>query len=134
MKFKNIKKEAKKAKSPSNSRTIPATVLKIYRASLEVFTLFIFLLAVVVVGLDLQKNIKVKQAIDFEREKLMEELKFWESFIAKHEDFRDAYFQASILEYKLGNRKTAKTYAEKGLSLDPNSEDGLKLESFLGGK
>lgn len=106
-------------------------LLKAYRRGLKFFTVCIFLLAVVVVGLDLQKNIQEKQIIDFERKNLTKELKFWESFIAKHEDFKDAYFQASILEYKLGNRKNAKMYAEKGLSLDPNAEDGRKLESFL---
>lgn len=137
MKFKNTKKEAKKAKSPSNSRTIPAlvdkpaTFLKIYRLSLNVFIVFIFILAVVVVGLDLQANTQAKQAIDLEREKLTKELKFWEDFIVKHQDYREAYFQASILEYKLGNTFKAKAYVEKGLSLDPNSENGKKLESFL---
>lgn len=151
MKFKNIKNQARKGKSPSNSRTIPAstkvstfdkssadrssgkpaTFLKIYRLSLKVFIVFIFILAVIVVGLDLHANTQAKQAIDLEREKLTKDLKFWESFIAKHKDYRDAYFQASILEYKLGNTSMAKTYVEKGLSLDPNSENGKEIESFL---
>lgn len=140
MKFKNIKKEAKENKSPNNSRTIPvfdkaqgkpSTFLKIYKVSLKVFTVFIFVLAVVVVGLDLQANTQTKQAIDLEREKLTRELKFWEDFIAKHQDFKDAYFQASILEYRLGAISKAKKYAKKGLTLDPNSKDGRKIEELL---
>lgn len=131
MKFKNIKKEAKKEKSPSNFRTIPATFLRIYRLSLKVFIIFIFILAVIVVGLDLNANIQAKQAIDLEREKLTRELKFWEDFIDEHKDYRDAYFQAAILEYRLGNTSKAKMHAEKGLALDPNSEDGKKLEELL---
>lgn len=131
MKFKNIKKEAKNAKSPSNSRIIPATFLTIYRLSLKVFIVFIFILAVVVVGLDLRENLKTRQEVDSQREKLTKELKFWEDFIDTHRDYRDAYFKASILEYKLGNTSKAKLYVEKGLSLDPNSEDGKKTEELL---
>lgn len=132
MKFKNTKKEAKKAKSPSNSRSIPETFIKVYRLSLKVFIVFIFILAVVIVGLDIQANTQAKQAIDLERKKLTRELKFWEDFIDKHKDYRDAYLQASILEYQLGNISKAKIYVEKGLSLDPNSENGKKIEELLG--
>ncbi|MDO8583416.1 MAG: hypothetical protein Q7R51_02705 [bacterium] len=143
MKFKNIKKEAKKGKSPSNSRTIPASfklsftkftpanLLKIYNSSLSIFIIMIYILAVAVVGVDLQKNLSLKQSVDTQRENLTKELNFWESFIAKHNDYRDAYLQASVLEYKLGDTSKAKIYAEKGLTLDPNSEDGRKIEKLL---
>ena len=148
MKFKNIKKNpdasGKKPKSPSNSRTIPAftnvsadrpvTFIKIYRLSLKVFIVFIFILAVIVVGLDLHANIQAKQTIDLERGKLTKELKFWEDFIVKRQDYQNAYFQASVLEYKLGDTIKAKKYAGEGLSLDPNSGDASKLEKFLEGK
>lgn len=106
-------------------------LLRLYRRSLKVFIVFIFILASVIVGLDLHANTQAKQAIDLEREKLTKELKFWEDFIVKHSDYRDAYFQALVLEYKLGNTPKAKAYAEKGLSLDPNSENGKKIEEFL---
>lgn len=138
MKFKNVKK-----KLPSNSRNInekfkfsfpkisQAKFLKLYGGSLKIFVVLIFLLTTVIVGIDLKNNIVVKQNIDLRREKLARELKFWESFLEKNKNFKDAYFQASILEYKLGNTVKAKMYAEKGLSLDPNSEDGKKIERFL---
>ena len=137
MKFKNIKKQARKGKSPSNSRTIPASrdrpesFIKIYRLSLKVFIVFIFTLAVIIVGVDLQRNVQVKQTIDSQREKLTRELRFWEDFIVKHQDYKDAYFQASVLEYTLGNTSKAKTYVKKGLSLDPNSQNGKEIENFL---
>ncbi len=137
MKFKNIKKNpeasGKKTKSPSNSRAItdPAKLLKIYRGSLKVFLAFIFIVTVIVVFVDLQKNLEIKQNIDFQRVNLTKELNFWKDFISKHKDYRDAYFQVSILEYKLGNISNAKKYAREGLSLDPNSDDGKKLEQFL---
>ncbi|MBI4096310.1 MAG: hypothetical protein HY425_01190 [Candidatus Levybacteria bacterium] len=143
MKFKNIKKKAKKVKSPRNSRSITevlrfklpklthANFLKLYRGSLKVFVVFIFIVAVLVVGLDIDRNLQAKQEIDSQRKALLKDLSFWENFISKKQNYRDAYFQASILQYKLGNTPKAKMYTEKGLALDPNSENGLKIEEFL---
>ncbi|MBI2613926.1 MAG: hypothetical protein HYW62_04080 [Candidatus Levybacteria bacterium] len=140
---KNTPGKEKKNQSPSNSRTIPAPfkfsfpkfnsalLLKIYRGSLKLFIALIFLLAVVTVGMDLDTNLKAKKSLDLEREKLTSELLFWESVIEERKNYRDAYFQASILQYRLGNTSKAKMYVEKGLSLDPNSKDGRKLEEFL---
>lgn len=109
----------------------PVTLLKIYRGALKVFIALIFILTAIIVFVDLQKNIQSSKIIDLEREKLTKDLIFWESFIEDHKNYQDAYFQASILEYKLGNTSKAKTYVEKGLSLDPNSENGRKIEKFL---
>ena len=143
MKFRNIKKKTKKEKSPSNSRTITehfwlsfpkinsAKLLKLYGGVLKIFVVLIFMVAVVIVGFDFQKNLQIKQNIDSQRETLTRDLNFWENFIAKHKNYRDAYFQASILEYRLGNISKAKMYTEKGLSLDPSSADGKKMEQFL---
>lgn len=144
MKFKNIKKKKYK-KSPSNSRIITepkdftlsfpkidsAKLLKLYGGALKIFVVFVFIVAVVIVGLDLQKNLQAKQDIDFQRENLVKELKFWEGFISKQQNYPDAYFQASILEYRLGNTSQAKKYLEEGFLLDPNSENGRKIEEFL---
>lgn len=158
MKFKNIKKKnkpkgKKKTKSPSNSRAIPAStkssadrsakleitsskvnslsLFQLYRMVLKIFVVFIFVVAVIVVGYDFQRNLQIKQDIGSQRKVLTHDLNFWENFISKHQNYRDAYFQASVLEYKLGNTSKAKMYVEKGLSLDPNSEDGRKIEELL---
>ncbi len=143
MKFKNIKKKAKNTKSPSNSRTIPepfkfpfpkftaTTFVRFYRGSLKFFIMIIFMSTATVVGLDLYNNLNTKQEIDSQRGKMMLELSFWKDFISERESYRDAYFQASILEYKLGNALQAKNYVKKGLALDPNSEDGRKIEELL---
>jgi hypothetical protein len=158
MKFKNIKKKTKKEKSPSNSRSIPAshasqvlrgfagrteyfkfsfpkinhvTVFKIYRKVLKVFVVCIFIITLVIVGLDFKNNLQTKEKIDQQRQALTKNLNYWENFISKHKNYRDAYFQASILEYKLGDISKAKIYVEKGLSLDPNSENGKIIEQLL---
>lgn len=148
MKFKNIKKNKsgneRKNQSPSNSRAITvknfkfsfpkidsSKLLKLYREALKVFVIFIFIVAVIIVGYDFKKNLQIKQGVDSQREVLVKNLNFWENFISKNQNYPDAYFQASILEYKLGNISKAKIYVEKGLSLDPNSEDGREIEEFL---
>lgn len=143
MKFKNIKKKAKPAKSPSNSRTIPESfkfflpkinavkLLRLYRGALKFFVAFIFIVTVIAVGYDFQKNLQIKRHIDSQRKDIIKDLNFWEDFISKNQNYRDAYFQISILEYKLGNTLQAKKYVEKGLVLDPNSEDGRKIEKLL---
>ena len=143
MKFKNIKKKAKETKSPSNSRTITdksrsffpkinsTKLIKLYGGTLKFFVVFIFIVAAAIVGYDFQQNLQIKQNIDLQRETLTKKLNFWKSFISEHKDYRDAYIQASILEYKLGNISKAKIYVEKSLSLDPNSKNAKKLEQFF---
>lgn len=141
MKFKNIKKKispvgTKNKKSPSNYRTNPESartskLLGLYGRALKTFVILIFMVTVVVVGLDLQNNLQAKQRIDSQRKALIADLSFWKDFISKHQNYRDAYFQASILEYRLGDTFEAKMYTQKGLSLDPNSINGEKLEKFL---
>lgn len=145
MKFKNIKKKKYIKKSPSNSRTITESksfkfafpkissfkLLKLYKGALKIFVIFTFVITAVIVGLDLQNNLQMKKNIDSQREILINELSFWEDFISEHQNYRDAYFQASILEYRLGNALKAKEYVGKGLALDPNSQEGKKIEKFL---
>jgi len=149
MKFKNIKKNppagGKDTKSPSNSRSNTEHFesliskinsikpLKLYGRILKVFVIFIFIIAVIIVGIDFRNNLQTKQKIDSQRETLTEDLNFWEDFMSKHKNYRDAYFQASILEYKLGDVTKAKMYVEKGLSLDPNSINGRKIKQIISG-
>jgi hypothetical protein len=144
MKFKNIKKKTyKKAKSPSNSRTNPehskflfpkidpVKLMKLYRSILKVSVVVVFVVTAAIVVLDLQDNLQKKQDIDVQRETLSRDLNFWKNFIAENNNYRDAYFQAAILEYKLGDISKASMYVEKGLTLDPNSENGRKIEKLL---
>ena len=142
MKFKNLKKKAKNRQSPSISRTLPAFVkifpevdsaklFILYRRVLKVFVVLAFTVTVVIVGYDLQKNLQIKKKIDSQRENVKHDLIYWENFISKHQDYRDAYLQASVLEYRLGEVTKAKMYVKEALSLDPNSIDGKELEKFL---
>jgi hypothetical protein len=144
MKFKNIKKKTyKKARSPSNSRTNPEhfkfsfpkinplKLLKLYRQILKISVVVVFVVTAAIVVLDLQDNLQKKQSIDAQREVLSSDLNFWKNFIAKNNNYRDAYFQVAVLEYKLGDMSEARKYVEKGLILDPNSASGRKIEKLL---
>lgn len=153
MKFKNIKKRKYSKKSPSNSRSISDPVkaavgkplqfrftfskidrikfLNAYGKVLKIFVASTFVVAVVIVGFDLQGNLRKNIAINSQRKLLVKELNFWNDFIARNNNYPEAYFQASILEYKLGDTHKAKINVEKGLALDPNSRGGRKIEEFL---
>lgn len=109
-------------------------VFSVYKKILQAFTIFIFIIAIIVLGYDLYNNIQDKKKIDFQREKIIKELEFWQSFIAEHKDYRDAYLQLAILEYRLRNFDNAKFYLDKSLSIDPNFEKGRELEKVLGSK
>ena len=140
---KNTSINGKKNQSPSNSRGITegfiffipkinsAKLFRIYGKVLTVLVIFIFIITIVIVGYDFQKNLQIKQDIDSQRKALFRDLSFWENFISQNQNYRDAYFQASILEYKLGNISKARIYVEKGLGLDSNSENGRRIEDLL---
>lgn len=129
-----MKKQKKSEnKSPKIYRFISdrRKVFNIYRQSLKTFTIFIFIIAIIVLGLDLYKNIQEKKRIDFEREKINKEINFWQSFVSKHQDYRDAYLQLAILEYRLRDINKARFYLDKSLAIDPNFEKGRELENAL---
>ncbi len=94
----------------------------------------ICLIIVIAIGLktlDLYKSIIQKQRLDKERQKIAKDIEFWQNTTQKYPDYRDAYFQLAILEYKIKNIDLAKKYVQKALELDPNFEAGEKLESVL---
>lgn len=90
--------------------------------------------AILIAGADLQKNIQNKQRIEKERIKIVKEIDYWEKMIEKYKDFRDAYFQLSVLNYQLGELKKAKSFLQKTLELDPNFKEGRKLEQIVNSK
>ena len=140
------KKKSKRNKSPKIYRFIPDVfrkhaskfnrrkVFSAYRNALIVFTIFIFIVVIVVLGLDLHKNLQDREKLDFEREKITKELNFWQSFVAKHQDYRDAYLQLAILEYRLRDVNKARFYLNKSLAIDPNFEKGRELKKVLSSK
>ena len=94
---------------------------------------FILVAMLIIVGLDLYKDIKNQQKIEKERKDVISKIQYWQGVIDKYKDYRDAYFQLAILEYRLKNFDKAKFYLDKSLSLDPNFEKGRTMEKILKG-
>lgn len=122
------KKSKKASQFPSIIRTFTE---KYFLTSLVSF----FLVAIVIIfGLDLYRNIKQKEEIDKERQEVISKIQYWQGITNKYKDYRDAYFQLAVLEYRLGNFRESKFYLQKALSLDPNFEKGRELEKVLSSK
>jgi len=116
MKFKNIKKKAKNIKSPSNSRSItdkphfsfsfseskPYGINKDVRGSTKNLSYLYFYRGRSNCLHRSSKKHSGKASIDSQRNALARDLNYWENFISEHQDYRDAYIHASILEYKTG--------------------------------
>ena len=92
---------------------------------------FILVAMLLAVGMDLYKDIKEQQKVEKERKGITSKIKYWQGIANKYKDYRDAYFQLAVLEYRLKNFDRAKFYLYKSLSLDPNFEKGRTMEKIL---
>ena len=92
---------------------------------------FILVAMLLVVGMYLYRDIKVQQKTERERKEIISKIQYWQGIVDKYSDYRDAYFQLAILEYRLKNFDKAKSYVNKSLSIDPNFEKGRELEEIL---
>lgn len=92
---------------------------------------FILVVTIIIVGLDLYRNIRQKEGVDRERQKIISNIHYWQGIINKYKDYRDAYFQLAVLEYRLRDFDKAKFYLDKSLAIDPNFEKGRELEQIL---
>lgn len=88
--------------------------------------------ALLIVGIDLDNNIKEREAGKKVYDEKTREIKFWEEGIALYPGFRDGYFQLAILEYERGNFEKSREYLRKVMLIDPYFEESKKLEKILG--
>lgn len=94
----------------------------------------ILTIGIIIFGINFVKNFKDFQQLSAKRQNLKSQVNFWQSVSEKYPGFKDAYFQAAILEYKLGDFQKAQNYNKKALILDPNFVDARKLEEALNKK
>ncbi|MFH1832813.1 MAG: hypothetical protein ABH816_01415 [Candidatus Levyibacteriota bacterium] len=120
---------------PSISRVITETSLKraiwLWLIILVITLNIAFLICIGFVGLNIYQNFQKKEKIALERQKIAKEIIYWKNITDKYSDYRDGYFQLAVLEYKLGDIKASKQYLEKTLELDPNFEEGRRLEKLI---
>jgi tetratricopeptide (TPR) repeat protein len=135
---KKIVFEAKTVKKtlqfPNISRIIterlPFKKLKNYR--LWILAVCIVLsIGIVVASFFLYNAIKERQQVETEKEKVMQEINYWENVVSEHKDYRDGFFKLALLEYQIGNKQKSWEYLQKSLELDPNFEKGRDLEKML---
>lgn len=97
-------------------------------------TILILTVGIVVFSYKFYKNYVSYQKLSEKRQNLQSQINFWQSVSQKYPGFKDAYFQAAILEYQLSDLQKAKDYNKKALMLDPNFENAIKLEDVLNKK
>lgn len=74
-----------------------------------------------------QRLLTVKKVFE-NRNALQEQMTIWENISKEYPTYRDAYFQAAVLAYRLGDSTKERLYLEKTLQLDPNYEPAKKLQ------
>ena len=80
---------------------------------------------------DLYSSYQDKLKLESERNKIIQEIEYWQDVVNKYKDYRDAYFQLAILEYRLKDFNKSKFYLDRALELDPNFEKGRVMETIL---
>lgn len=74
-----------------------------------------------------EKGLLLKDVVA-KRSVLMQEMKLWEGIATKYPGYRDAYFQAAVLAYRLGDREKETLYLSKAMEIDPNYLPAKNLE------
>jgi len=66
-----------------------------------------------------------------EREYAAKRLAYWSDVIENYSNFTDAYFQAAVYSYALGDNKKAREFLDRALYLDPEFKDAMELRKKL---
>lgn len=141
-----VKKETKERKSNFKTPQLPnipkiitegfKEIQKTWNSHLSFEKIALLCFFALVFGLSLwqgfllmQKSFALQVAIA-QRNKLTDELGLWEGIVQKYPTYRDAYFQAGILAYRLGDTMKEQGFLEKTLQLDPNYLPAQNLEKL----
>lgn len=141
-----IQQSPKKDQFPTFSRIIPALTRLVRRVMAEsrkklknwktkkflITGTSIILLCIIGIELiQLYQSFEIKRNLDLERGKIITEIAFWKKITEQYSGYRDAYYKLALLEYQLNEKQQAKFYLQKALSIDPQFEQGRKLEKLL---
>lgn len=124
---------------PNISQTITEVHGKIKSSVKGDFTwqkVSLWLFLTLVVGISLwqgfflfQKTVELQRIVS-QRSLLQQDLGLWQGITQKYPTYRDAYFQASILAYRLGDTTKEQVFLGKTLQLDPNYLPAQNLEKI----
>ena len=134
-----MKNKLKKPQFPRIYRKITenkdfSQILKILKKMAVFFVFTALVVFISIIAVDLYKNYNENQQIQAQRQKLIHEINIWQSFSDKYKNYKEVYFQIAVREFQLGDFKSAETYLQKTLFIDPNYEEALKLQKELEGK
>jgi hypothetical protein len=133
--FKSVKPQAvilatKSYKFPNISRIIPENVFSRIFGNTVFLTAFccgFVLMAIAIVGFNLNINLVKLNAVKQERSKIATQINYWKSFTDKYKGYRDGYYQLAVLEYQIGENRLALDYLGKTLEIDPNFNQADEL-------
>jgi len=134
-----MKKTNKAAKFPNISRLITERVFKATKNKVAVASIYTviylaMLVVVVYLAINLYQNLKTYQNVSSEKTIITNQIKSWQSIIKTYPNFKDAYLQLAVLEYRLGDYEKSRIYCDKALFLDPEYSDAIELNKKLRGK
>ena len=125
------KKQAKVGKKelPNNSRIITDKIINDH--SIFFLGAVCIVLAIIFVSYDFYNNFKNQENLFVEREKVVDDLNFWNREVMEKPNYRDGYFTLSLLYYQLGDYKNSIESLDKAMNVDPNFEKGKELRDIL---
>lgn len=131
------KNKSSKKYFPNNLRFITDNLLTrfIYKFRREIIitaTSLLICIAIFAVSYDWYRNHKRNEILDLQRSKVINEATFWESVSEEYPGNRDVYYNLAVLNFRLKRVDEARNYLRKALQVDPNFEEGRRLEAELG--
>lgn len=125
-------------KLPSISLTIPESFDRFGILSFLTGRMFLFnfmvgflLMAMVIVGQDIQRNNTRLEIAKQQRQAVAKQINEWQMVIGQYPGYRDGYYQLAVLENQLGNKQLAYGYAIKALQVDPDFVAGKEFLTKL---
>lgn len=113
----------KRLKAYIRSRSSPHDVM------VGIFLLIVVSASIWQAVLFVQKALEL-QSVVIQRMKLSQDLGLWKGIAQKYPTYRDAYFQAAVLAYRLGDMNAERVLIGKTLQLDPNYLPAQNLEKI----
>ncbi len=120
------------SKFPNIPLTIPEVLLPVSKFVTSRMFLFNFmvgflLMAMVIVGKDIQLNSARLSAVEEQRQHAFGEIASWENVVHEYPGYRDGYYQLALLQNQVGDRQAAYELISKALQIDPDFTVGKQF-------
>lgn len=120
---------AKRVEFPQIIRKIPATFS--WRTIVALLIVSIVLFQTILFAHFLYRDYMDLQVRQAQKNEIEAEIVKWKEVARERPDYRDAYFELALLNYRLERFAQARFYLRKVFELDPNFEAGRELEKAI---